>query len=143
MIIRHRSFSFTKPNFPTEIEYSDLRENLKNNKNIELFSTPTFWSYFGEEIKIKLVYPLIAFIISMILLIITESEIFEWISVPLVFYLFVKLFLYDIWEWSSFLKSNYDKKSYTKKLLKKIQKSQSYNDFRENNKFWMRMHPKY
>lgn len=143
MIIRHRSFSFSKPNFPTEEKYVELRKKFRNNPNAQIFPTQKFWNYFGREIKKGVLIPLMIAIVSGILFEITRFELFEVLFTILGLYLVVKIFLYGIWEWGSFLKSNYDKKIYTKKLMKKILNSHSYYDFRENNKFWMRMHPKY
>jgi len=145
MIINHRSFGFSKPNFITKEEYLKLKKDLKSNPDLKLYDNVSFWNYFGKEIKTGILIPLVIAIGIGLLHILLETtlnfEYLGWISGIILFYLLGRLVLVNLWEWGSFLKSNFDKKAYASKLKRKILKSTDYDDLRNSNKFWMRMHP--
>lgn len=136
MVIKHRSFSFYKPKLPSEKEYFELKRKIESNPELILYRNIGFWEYFGEEIKKRIFYPMGIALLSIILMVITEFALFEWISAILCLYLFAVIFIYGIWEWGSYIVSNQDRKSYYTKLKSKIIKSDDYEDFIRLNKFW-------
>jgi hypothetical protein len=138
--ISHRDFSFSKPSFPDEERYNYLKLNYKNYPDFTLFETPKFWDYFGKEIINKIIYPLIAEAVFYSLFLLFDIYFFGVLSALLGLWLFIIIFLFGIFEWSSFIMSNYDKRAYNSTLKKKILKSANYNDFYNNNKHWRRMH---
>ena len=63
MIIEHRSYGFSKPNFIDEEEYVSLKRKFSENPNLKLAPQNEFWDIFGYTLKLRVLFPFILFLI--------------------------------------------------------------------------------